>query len=338
MSYSIDLYRGEIEQEESLLRFATFVSFFPQLVAGPIVRASEFLPQLRKERYFDWPQVRDGFGQVLLGFFKKVVIADSIAPVVDKVFEYPETHSAGNVLLAVVLYAFQIYGDFAGYSDIAIGLAKMLGFEFPQNFRFPYFADSFSDFWSRWHITLSSWLRDYLYIPLGGNRGGTLLTFRNLMLTMLLGGLWHGASWTFVFWGALHGGYLIVQRVFGSASSSDAPRFVSCVASRLRCFAVFFSVCLAWVFFRSPDFETASLVLGRITSFDGIGIRNKLVIGKCCLLVITLVAGESITNRYEIVGKISRSPGLQVVLYASLLWSISFFGTFGGNAFIYFQF
>jgi alginate O-acetyltransferase complex protein AlgI len=212
LSYTIDVYRREIRAERSLLRFATFVAFFPQLVAGPIVRASDFLPQLYVTHRFHRVRALGGAAQMALGFFKKIVVADSAALVVETVFTEPSVHTSIGLIVGVVFYAFQIYGDFAGYSDIAIGLARVMGFKFPPNFRQPYVSQSFSEFWTRWHISLSSWLRDYLYIPLGGNRHGTLATYRNLMITMLLGGLWHGAEWKFVIWGGLHGAYLILQR------------------------------------------------------------------------------------------------------------------------------
>ena len=213
LSYSIDVYRHTIPCENNFLRFATYVAFFPQLVAGPIVRAKDLLPQLQHDQNLQFSNFRIGLGLMIVGYFKKVGVADSLAPYVDLAFEYPMDHNSISMALAVVFYSFQIYCDFSGYSDIAIGIAKVLGFEFPMNFRMPYFSQSFSEFWKRWHITLSSWLRDYLYIPLGGNQGGFAFTCRNLMLTMILGGFWHGASWTFVFWGALHSFYLIAQRM-----------------------------------------------------------------------------------------------------------------------------
>ena len=203
MSYTIDLYRGQIEVERDWLRFAVFVSFFPQLVAGPIVRAKTFLPQLRQDVTIELTDLREGLNQVLWGLILKVVVADNLSTVADLAFSNPEHHSALFLWIGVSFYTFQIYGDFAGYSLMAIGFARLLGFRFERNFDRPYFAKSFSEFWTRWHISLSSWLRDYLYIPLGGNRNGTVKTQVNLMLTMLLGGLWHGAAWTFVFWGFL---------------------------------------------------------------------------------------------------------------------------------------
>ncbi|MEM1122301.1 MAG: MBOAT family O-acyltransferase, partial [Bacteroidota bacterium] len=215
MSYTIDVYYRKIPVERNLVRFATFIAFFPQLVAGPIVRAKEFLPQFTMDKKFDWYRFNSGSGQMLWGFFKKLVVADSLAPFIDQCFAAPETFSSLHLLVGVFFYSFQIYCDFSGYSDIAIGLARIMGFDFPDNFKTPYFSKGFSEFWQRWHITLSSWFRDYLYIPLGGSRNGTFNTYKNTMLTNLLSGLWHGASWVFVFWGFLHGIYIIVQRLVG---------------------------------------------------------------------------------------------------------------------------
>ncbi len=215
MSYTIDVHRGVLEPRRGLLDVALFVAFFPQLVAGPIVRAAHFLPQLdvaHRARLVPW---RAAVTLFFVGFFKKAVLADSIAEPVDRYFADPGAFDAVSAVLAVVGYAAQIYLDFSGYSDMAIAAALMLGYDLGENFRFPYFARSVDDFWRRWHISLSSWLRDYLYIPLGGNRRGRVLTYRNLLLTMVLGGLWHGAAWTFVAWGALHGVALALTRAWG---------------------------------------------------------------------------------------------------------------------------
>ena len=201
LSYTIDIYRNKIPPTSSILDFSLFVAFFPQIVAGPIVRAAEFLPQLKVKRVINWDNLFIGFRLFTFGFFKKVFIADNLAIFVDKVFENPSVFSSITILLGVIAFGIQIYCDFSGYSDMAIGIAKALGYELPLNFNYPYIAKNITDFWRRWHMSLSFWLRDYLYIPLGGNRKGTRRTYINLMLTMLLGGLWHGASWNFVVWG-----------------------------------------------------------------------------------------------------------------------------------------
>lgn len=343
MSYTIDVYYKKIPVERNLLRFATYISFFPQLVAGPIVRAKDFLPQFQKDRQFDWDKIMSGTGQVLWGFFKKVAVADSLAPFVDQCFDAPGSFSSFHLTVGVVFYSFQIYCDFSGYSDIAIGLARMMGFTFPDNFRTPYFSKSFSEFWTRWHITLSSWLRDYLYIPLGGNRGGKILTYRNLMLTMLLGGLWHGASWVFVFWGFLHGMYLVVQRLVGPYFGRFMRwlRTPKVMQVGINMALVYFFTCLAWVYFRSPDFATATEVITGIASFENFtfaSVVNKFIALKGFLLIFMLLTVEVAAQRIDFNQLVVRNEVFRAVSFAVLLWLIAFFGTFGSNAFIYFQF
>ena len=264
LSYTIDIYRGRLEPVDTPLDFFLFVAFFPQLVAGPIVRASEFLPQLRQIPALTSEAGGKGLLLIILGLLKKSIIADLLAVnLVDRVFETPVVYTSAEVLLGVYGYAIQIYCDFSAYSDIAIGSALLLGLTLPQNFDSPYRAASLQDFWRRWHISLSTWLRDYLYISLGGSRGSVLKTYRNLALTMLLGGLWHGAAWTFVVWGALHGGGLALTRAWQrrvGSSSSPAVRAVTI-------FITFHFVCLAWIFFRAPNFERAWEILTGLAAF-----------------------------------------------------------------------
>ncbi|MFN7587051.1 MAG: MBOAT family O-acyltransferase [Planctomycetota bacterium] len=250
MSYTIDVYRGHLQPVRGYLDFLLYVTFFPQLVAGPIVRASTFLPQLFATRRFADVDVHRALGQFLSGFIKKSVVADLIAKPADAVFADPSQYTAGSIWIAVTCYAIQIYCDFSGYSDMAIGSARLLGYELCENFRFPYLATSITDFWRRWHLSLSSWLRDYLYISLGGNRGGRWFTHRNLMLTMLLGGLWHGAGWNFVIWGAIHGVALVVHKEWVRTVGEGRLPFVS------RLLTVY-TVLLAWIFFRASNFEQA---------------------------------------------------------------------------------
>ena len=390
MSYTIDVYNRAIPVEKDLLRFSTFIAFFPQLVAGPIVRASEFLPQFDREIRWNWDRFISGSAQVLWGFFKKVAVADSLAPFVDQVYFDPMVHSSLHLTIGVFFYAFQIYCDFSGYSDIAIGLARIMGFDFPDNFRTPYFSKNFSEFWTRWHITLSSWLRDYLYIPLGGNRRGSfgsvffilvfaaipvlltglwwlvpvfilltiltnifvkksrqnnalVFTYINLMVTMLLGGLWHGASWVFVFWGFLHGAYLVVQRLLGPGWGAALKnlRIPKIVQDGLNIAIVFFFTNLAWIFFRSPDFDTALKVIGGIASFENVNwanVTNKFWVIKGLLLISLLLTVEISNFKISYENAVLKSPAFRVVSFAVLLWVIAFFGTFGSNAFIYFQF
>lgn len=247
LSYTIDVYRERIPSCRSLVDFAIYVAFFPQLVAGPIVRAAEFLPQIERMLKPRPETCYAGLAQLLRGYVKKVLIADSLATLVDPVMAGPELYAWPTVVLAVFGYAGQIYADFAGYSDIAIGSARLLGFELPENFRHPYLAHSPRDFWRRWHITLSTWLRDYVYIPLGGSRFGVLATGRNLLVTMTLGGLWHGASWNFVLWGFWHGWMLIATRPW-----SDQPP-PSRVTHALRIASTFAIVLVGWTLFRTTD-------------------------------------------------------------------------------------
>ena len=343
MSYTIDIYRRKLEPEQDLVKFATFVAFWPQLVAGPIVRASDFLPQFRSDHPFEWDRFTKGTAQVLWGFFKKVAIADSLAPIVDQCFADPMAFGSVNLYIAVIFYSFQIYCDFSGYSDIAIGFARILGFDFPANFRTPYFSKNFSEFWTRWHISLSSWLRDYLYIPLGGNRQGTARTYRNLMLTMLLGGLWHGANWTFVFWGWLHGMYLVVQRLFSGlwANAMRLARAPGWLNTALSILLVYLFTNLAWVFFRSPDFATAASVLQSMASLEGFSvaqIMNKFLVAKGIVLIAFLLLVEISDLRLNYGQLVVRQPVFRLASFAILLWMIAFFGTFNSNAFIYFQF
>ncbi len=351
MSYTIDVYRREIKWEPSLLRFAAFISLFPQLVAGPIVRARDLLPQMRDDKKFEWRAWHSGFGRVLWGFFKKIAIADSIAPFVDQCFQLPETFGSMHLLIGVVFYSFQIYCDFSGYSDIAIGLARMMGFHFPENIRTPNFSRSFSEFWTRWHISLSSWLRDYLYIPLGGNRGGKFATYKNNMLTMLLGGLWHGANFAFVFWGFLHGLYLILQRTIAPAWHRviRVLRIPGLVSGGAEMATVYALTLLAWVYFRSgsiglaggDSFSTANAVLSGIFSGPGFSfgaVINKFQVIKGVLLIGILLFVEISNLRFKWNERQLERPVLRLVLFASALWLIAFFGSFGANAFIYFQF
>lgn len=343
MSYTIDVYRRHLAPEHNFLRYATFVAFWPQLVAGPIVRASDFLPQFQKDHAFDWDRVITGTGRVLWGFFKKCAVADSLAPFVDQVFQEPNGFPPINLFIGIIFYSFQIYCDFSGYSDIAIGFARILGFDFNENFKTPYFSQNFSEFWQRWHISLSSWLRDYLYIPLGGNRGGKMATYKNNMLTMLLGGLWHGANWTFVFWGFLHGMYLIGQRALGKPFGvlMNGLHFPKPLKMGVNILLTYCFTCLAWIFFRSPDFTTATDVIagiGNLSGYSLVSMMNKFWVLKGFLLIGILLTVEITNFRMNWNGLAHKSENFRIVAYAVLLLLIAFFGSFGSGAFIYFQF
>ncbi len=345
MSYTIDVYRKEIKAERDFWRYATFVSFFPQLVAGPIVRAKTFLPQFQDgDKQFSWNRFIEGLAQVLWGFFKKVAIADSLAPFVDQIFAFPGNFSSVSCFIGVILYSFQIYCDFSGYSNIACGLAQMLGFDFPWNFRTPYFSKNFSEFWTRWHISLSSWLRDYLYISLGGNRGGKWMTYRNNMLTMVIGGLWHGANWTFVIWGFLHGLYLIVQRLIANPLSKIEKmlRLPQWFVQSYSILFVYLLTCFAWIFFRAKNFDMAMQVINKIGSNSGWAwntVLDKITVVKGFTLILILLTAEIIHNNVKNLQTLAiENPYFRVVSYATLMLLLAFFGTFSASAFIYFQF
>ena len=270
LSYTVDVYRGVLQPARSFARFALFISFFPRLIAGPIIRAATFLPQIDRQPQWDETRAQDGLSLMLCGLFKKIFIADILATtLVDPVFSDPAAHGSWTLLIAMYGYAFQIYYDFSGYSSVAIGAAKMLGFELPINFNRPYLATSLRDFWRRWHISLSTWLRDYLYFPLGGGRGSTWRTARNLAIVMLLGGLWHGAAWGFVLWGAAHGLMLGAGRLFNAATGIDADGENQPLASRTaRILVTFHLVAGCFVLFRAVDFMTAQIYLTRMLSFQ----------------------------------------------------------------------
>ncbi len=330
LSYVIDVYRGT-ERPTTLLDFGLYLAFFPQLVAGPIVRSSEFLPQLEQRR--DPRRVAGAEGLLLIagGLFKKVVVANTLAVgIVDPVFAGPQNFSAPAVAVAIYGYAIQIYADFSGYTDIAIGAALLMGFRFPQNFDSPYAAVSLQDFWRRWHMTLSRWLRDYLYIPLGGSRRGTANTYRNLMITMVLGGLWHGAAWTFVFWGTLHGLGLAWERWRSGMLPVRAPAW-------LRRVVTFHLVCLGWVFFRADSLGTAGLILSRLTDWGPAPVVTAPIVG----LVAAGLAVQYIPREAKIAIRAGFSRLAPLPMAAALgifLLILDGFGPQGVAPFIYFQF
>ena len=289
ISYTVDVYRRRTPATRSPIDFALFISFFPRLVAGPIVRASEFLPQLRS----DLPLRFDAgiFFLVLRGLMKKVVVADNLSGVVAQVFADPAAWPSIVIWLGAVSFAVQIYCDFSGYSDMAVGLGRIFGLELPQNFAHPYFARNPSDFWRRWHITLSSWLRDYLYVPLGGNRGGVVETYRNLMLTMLLGGLWHGASWNFVLWGFLHGLALCVYRAAHDLGLIAKPTAGRSIGRVLSWAAMQYWVLLCWIAFRVQDTGHMLTAMRKFLFFDGVTSLANIGIGNLSVFSTILILG-----------------------------------------------
>ena len=332
ISYVVDVYRGET-RAASLVEVAILQAFFPHLVAGPIVRANELLPQLRVPRDPRTVLAGPALLMIVAGIVKKTVVADELARrIVDPVYNDPGAHSAGELTLAFYGFAAQIYCDFSGYTDMAIGLALLLGYQLPQNFNRPYLALSLRDFWRRWHMTLSRWLRDYLYIPLGGSRRGRLRTYRNVMVTMLLGGLWHGAAWTFVIWGGIHGGALSAERL-------GRERFAG---FRLPAWAAwlvtFHVVCIAWVFFRAPDLGTAFDVLGGL----GLSGPSPLVTLPIVFLVVVAVAVQAVPAgwwREAEAWLVARPVAMQgLAVGATIVIADAAVGQQGVAPFIYFQF
>jgi D-alanyl-lipoteichoic acid acyltransferase DltB (MBOAT superfamily) len=341
ISYTFDVYRRDIEPANDLLDFAVFVAFFPQLVAGPIGRAHIQLPQFEHERPpLRWEQARSGLALILMGLFKKVAIADALAPFVDDAFTNAGSASWMTLLGGTYAFALQIYGDFAGYSDVARGSSRLLGIELPVNFEQPYLSRNITEFWRTWHISLSSWLRDYLYIPLGGNRGGRRQTYRNLMLTMVLGGLWHGAAWTFVAWGTLHGLYLCAHRAyldrFPERRREASARFGW--GDVLPALGTFQLACFAWIFFRAESFGQAFDVIRGIFSLRG----GSVDVGFVALLVLLGLVSFAIDlaqrNRHTHTPMLSLQPVFQGAVYGLFLVAIVVFS--GGETvpFIYFQF
>lgn len=274
MSYCIDIYRGKLAPYTNWKHFALFIFFFPRMIAGPIIRPADFLPQIERAIALTWPNFVQGGQLFLFGMTKKLVIADHMSPFVDTVFRNPENYSAFSIWQAVIAYSIQIFCDFSGYSDMAMGIAKILGFDLPVNFRMPYLANNLTDFWRRWHISLSSWLRDYLYISLGGNRKGTFRTYGNLLITMTLGGLWHGASWNFVIWGILHGLGLAIHKAYtgvlkNSTSEKTYAMLQNNTAIRVVSWALtYLFVCYGWVFFRAQQFDHAWLMVRRMSGLE----------------------------------------------------------------------
>ncbi len=339
MSYTIDIYYGKMKPTRSLLNFAVFVAYFPQLVAGPIERASHLLPQVEKPRSINYEMIREGLWLVLLGYFKKVVIADNMAEFTKPIFENPGAASGLLIVAGIYAFAFQIYGDFSGYSDIARGISKLMGFDIMVNFRMPYFATNPREFWQRWHISLSTWLRDYLYIPLGGSRGGTRQTYRNLMITMTLGGLWHGAAWNFVAWGVYQGSILCVHRYFaGDVPTPSGRKTWSARLSHAAFVVLFFQVtCFGWLLFAVKDLRDVPLLLRNI--FNPFELNFEMA----ALSIVFFVAPLFVLDWYQersrdmLVVKTWR-PTVRLAVYATLFAYILLCGVPAGEEFIYFQF
>lgn len=337
VAYIVDVYHRKLRPARSLVQYGLFVSLFPHLIAGPIQRPSHLLPQVEQPRRWDSEKSFDGVMLILEGLFRKVVIADNCGLLANAAFGGNFGEPNGPVLLlGTVAFAFQIYGDFSGYSSMARGSAQLLGFHFMVNFRQPYLAQSLQDFWRRWHISLSSWLRDYLYIPLGGNRKGKVRTYINLMLTMLLGGLWHGANWTFVVWGGIHGVGLAVERfLFGNTEASDSRVFVMRWVRRL---IIFVLVCLSWVFFRAESVGEAWHQLAGLANWTWSAVylsaAKYLAVYVGMMLLIDLYLERS---KGEYLAS-DRNLYLRVVTGIALCAAVTLLGANQSNAFIYFRF
>jgi D-alanyl-lipoteichoic acid acyltransferase DltB (MBOAT superfamily) len=348
LSYTIDVYRGRVEPEANFLNFALYVSFFPQLVAGPIERPSHLLPQFYKQYEFDYDRVVDGLTLMLVGMFKKVVVADRLSFYVNEVYNNPADSYGITVLIATYFFAFQIYCDFSGYSDMAIGAARVMGYDLRTNFAQPYFSKSVAEFWRRWHISLSTWFRDYLYIPLGGNRVKKSRWYANLLIVFLVSGLWHGANWTFVVWGALHGCYLLLAIWTQQARSKVAQRLHLEPGNKsydlLSTLITFNLVVFAWVFFRAASISDAFLLISHI--FEGDfwqleilrGWRRGLVLSLVWILVV--VGLDFFIQKHKTVRHVFSNQPLLVrwAVYLFLVLSIMNLGYAQESPFIYFQF
>jgi len=343
MAYTIDVYRGKDKVCRDFIDFSLYVAYFPALVAGPIERSTNLIPQIQKRRTLNPALVQSAVQLIFWGYFKKVFIADGVAPFVNECFTDPTAYGGKTLLFGAYLFAFQIYGDFSGYTDIARGISRLFGIELCVNFRQPYFATSITDFWRRWHISLSTWLRDYLYIPLGGNRKGAARTKINNMTTMLLGGLWHGAAWTFVFWGGLHGLYLAVHKtMLGNKKPDDIPSPKTVLQHLRRLFAIvttFHLVVFAWIFFRAPSFSTAVSYINGILHFQGhkvSGLGTTLFFYGLTLLLLDGLC-EIQKSEVPFVGN-RFSPVFRGLVYAIALFLMFFVGGDLAQPFIYFQF
>ena len=344
MAYMIDVYRGRLLPERNFGKYAAFVSFFPHLVSGPILRPANIIPQFYEEKKWNQENVSHGLYLIGVGLFKKVIIADRLAFFVNTVYGAPELFSGAILLIATYFFAFQIYSDFSGYTDIAIGSARILGYTIPDNFRQPYFSATIPEFWRRWNISLSTWLRDYLYIPLGGSREGTFKTYRNLFITMLLGGLWHGAAWTFVFWGSLQGVFLSLSkctiewrdRVLRMLAIPDM------VIRFCRIFITFNLVCLGWIFFRAASFHDALYMIRTIfTSFGALEssvVRVDRIVWYVFLIIGLIIFDvfESRRGNYRLIRSL---PWYSQWAFAyAVIMVFILFGIQTGSPFIYFQF
>ena len=337
LTYTVDIYRRQANPTRNLLDYAVFVSFFPQLIAGPIERARTFLPQISAERRITYPMVGEGAWLILFGLFKKVVVADNMAVMADAFFKQPGDYPGLGAWLGIYAYTLQIYGDFSGYTDLARGTSRLLGFEPAPNFRMPYFATNPPDFWRRWHISLSTWLRDYLYISMGGNRGGTLRTYRNLFMTMLLGGLWHGAAWNFVLWGAYHGMALVLHRLLlliWPVQPRDGTR--GRVTALVKILAMLHIAAFGWILFRIESLSKLPDILHAMTQFALSSPEWAVVIA---VYAAPLLLVDFLQERSGNMGVVKTyPPAVRLLVYGVLLFYVLACGRVEGFQFIYAQF
>lgn len=334
LSFTVDVYRNNFPKLPSLVEMGAYIAFFPQLVAGPIERADNLIPQLTRDVKWSATRANSGLRLMLWGLFKKVVVADNLASYVDSVYNNPSMHTGPSIVLATIAFAFQIYCDFSGYTDTAIGTARVLGIDLMQNFDRPYISQSITEFWRRWHISLSTWLRDYLYISLGGNRVGQVRTYLNLMITMLLGGLWHGASWTFVLWGGLQGVLLVAERMLLGKRANQRS---SGLIGSIRTVVTFGLVCLSWMVFRINSFPDLMTMVSRIPVgwpdvFVDVRAMAHGALGVSVLLLVESRASIPVLGWFE-----TRRP-FRIGFYYGLAVLILLVGVLDGSQFIYFQF
>ncbi len=349
ISYIVDVYRGEIEPARDPVDFALFVAFFPHMVAGPIMPSKQLLPQMQLPRQVRWEDVQSGFHLALWGLFKKVVVADNLAPIANMVFARELGFRPGAMHLGALAFAFQIYCDFSGYTDIARGVARMMGFRLMDNFHHPYLATCITDFWRRWHLSLSTWLRDYLYVPLGGSRKGTRLTYRNLFLTMLLGGLWHGAAWKFVIWGAYQGVLLVLERAVGgrrlvvdwwtAGDGGVAARAAGRLAWLARVLVTFHFVCLGWIIFRCESVTPLPRMIAAFMDVTGWWHLPEPFGSRALAYIAPVLVVDLFQYFYRDELVLLRIPiPLRALAYTLAAYAFILFGRFESNAFIYFQF
>jgi len=347
LSYTIDVYKRQLEPSRQPIAFAAYVSFFPQLVAGPIERAVNLLPQFSTLRKFDRSMAYDGVRQMLWGLFKKVVVADNCAEIVNPIFAAHHMHDGSTLFMAAILFAFQIYGDFSGYSDIAIGSARLFGFDLMRNFAYPYFSRDIAEFWRRWHFSLSTWFRDYVYIPLGGSRLGKALNVRNVLIIFVVSGFWHGANWTFVFWGLINGLLFLPLLLLGKnramTNTVAEGRMLPTALELWQMVSTFAITCFAWIFFRAASMQQAYDVLGSIASrtlFNAPAIASKRMLAFAVLGIMVTLALEWISRekQYGLQLDHVRSRPVRYALYYGVIAVIMLGAPLSGGEFIYFQF